>query len=81
MSKPYSTNLRQQAIEAVLRGATLVEVSQMFNVGYRTLQRWLKQWSETSDCAPKTGYQKGHSHKISQVCRGKFWSDPEGNGD
>ncbi|MCS6782082.1 MAG: transposase [Gloeomargarita sp. SKYG98] len=38
-------------------GATLVEVSQMFNIGYRTLQRWLKQWSET-------GYQKGHSHEF-----------------
>ncbi|MCS7293495.1 MAG: helix-turn-helix domain-containing protein [Gloeomargarita sp. SKYBB_i_bin120] len=53
MSKPYSTDLRQKAIEAVLGGATLVEVSQMFNVGYRTLQRWLKQWSETGDCLPK----------------------------
>ncbi|MCS6783316.1 MAG: helix-turn-helix domain-containing protein [Gloeomargarita sp. SKYG98] len=53
MSKPYSTDLRQKAIEAVLEGATLVEVSQMLNIGYRTLQRWLKQWSETGDCLPK----------------------------
>ncbi|MCS7225464.1 MAG: transposase [Gloeomargarita sp. SKYB31] len=67
MSRPYSTDLRQKAIEAVLEGATLVEVSQMFNIGYRTLQRWLKQWSETGDCAPKTGYQKGHSHKIKDL--------------
>ncbi|MDW8328164.1 MAG: helix-turn-helix domain-containing protein [Anaerolineales bacterium] len=60
----YSTDLPQKAIEAVVGGATLVEVSQMLNFGYRTLQRWLKQWSETGDWAPKTGYQKGHSHKI-----------------
>ncbi|MCS7031017.1 MAG: transposase [Gloeomargarita sp. SKYG116] len=36
---PYSTDLRQRGIEAVLGGATLVEVSQMFHIGYRTLQR------------------------------------------
>ncbi|MDW8328265.1 MAG: helix-turn-helix domain-containing protein [Anaerolineales bacterium] len=66
MSKPYSTDLRQKAIEAVLEGATLVEVSQMLNIGHRTLQRWPKQWSETGDCVPKTGYQKGHSHKIDE---------------
>ncbi|MCS7291612.1 MAG: transposase [Gloeomargarita sp. SKYB120] len=34
---PYSTGLRQKAIEAVVGGATLVEVSQMFNIGYRAL--------------------------------------------
>ncbi|MCS7031979.1 MAG: transposase, partial [Gloeomargarita sp. SKYG116] len=61
MSRPYSADLRQKAIEAVLSGAKLVEVSQMLDIGYRTLQRWLKQWSETGDCTPKTGYQKGHS--------------------
>ncbi|MCS6782940.1 MAG: hypothetical protein NZ482_07145 [Gloeomargarita sp. SKYG98] len=47
MSKPYSTDLRQKAIEAVLGGTTLVEVR------YCTLQRWLKQWPETGDCLPK----------------------------
>ncbi|MCS6781707.1 MAG: hypothetical protein RMI89_07690 [Gloeomargarita sp. SKYBB_i_bin120] len=47
MSNPYSTDLRQKAIEAVVGGATLIEVR------YRTLQRWLKQWSETGDCLPK----------------------------
>jgi transposase len=30
----------------------------------RTVQRWLKMWSETGDYRPKQNYQKGHSAKI-----------------
>ncbi|MCS6783431.1 MAG: hypothetical protein NZ482_09725 [Gloeomargarita sp. SKYG98] len=49
MSMPYSTDLRQKAIEVFVGSTTLVEVR------YRALQRWLKQWSETGDYLPKRG--------------------------
>jgi transposase len=30
----------------------------------RTVQRWLKMWSESGDYRPKQNYQKGHSAQI-----------------
>ena len=57
-------HLRQKAVEAVLNGAKLVEVSELFGISIRTVQRWLKMWSETGDYRPKQNYQKGHSAQI-----------------
>jgi transposase len=42
MARPYSYDLRQKAVEAVLNGAKLVEVSELFSISRRTVQRWLK---------------------------------------
>jgi transposase len=33
----------------------------------RTVQRWLKMWSESGDYRPKQNYQKGHSAKITDL--------------
>lgn len=49
-------HLRQKAVEAVLNGAKLVEVSELFGMSIRTVQRWLKMWSETGDYRPKQNY-------------------------
>jgi transposase len=49
MARPYSYDLRQKAVEAVLNGAKLVEVSELFGMSRRTVQRWLKMWSESGD--------------------------------
>ncbi|MCS6781751.1 MAG: helix-turn-helix domain-containing protein [Gloeomargarita sp. SKYBB_i_bin120] len=67
MPRPYNYDLRKKAVEAILNGATIMEVSQFLNVSYRTVQRWLRQWSETGDVRPKEGYQKGHSHKLKDL--------------
>jgi Transposase and inactivated derivatives len=67
MARPYSYDLRQKAVEAVLNGAKLVEVSELFGISRRTVQRWLKMWSETGDYRPKQNYQKGHSAKITDL--------------
>ncbi|MCS7226203.1 MAG: helix-turn-helix domain-containing protein [Chloroherpetonaceae bacterium] len=67
MPRPYNYDLRKKAVEAILNGATIMEVSQFLNVSYRTVQRWLRQWSETGDVHPKEGYQKGHSHKLKDL--------------
>jgi transposase len=64
MARPYSYDLRQKAVEAVLNGAKLVEVSELFGISRRTVQRWLKMWSESGDYRPKQNYQKGHSAQI-----------------
>ena len=64
IARPYSYDLRQKAVAAVLKGAKLVEVSELFGISIRTVQRWLKMWSETGDYRPKQNYQKGHSAKL-----------------
>ena len=69
MARPYSYDLRQKAVEAVLKGAKLVEVSELFGISIRTVQRWLKMWSETGDYRPKQNDQKGHSAKITDLER------------
>ena len=58
MARPYSYDLRQKAVEAVLNSAKLVEVSELFGISIRTVQRWLKMWSETGDYRPKQNDQK-----------------------
>ncbi|MCS6781680.1 MAG: hypothetical protein RMI89_07830 [Gloeomargarita sp. SKYBB_i_bin120] len=57
MLRPYNYDLRNKAVE------TIMEVSQLLNVSYQTVQKWLRQGSETGDVHPKEGYQKGHRHK------------------
>ncbi len=64
MARPYSYDLRQKAVEAVLNGAKRVEVSELFGISIRTVQRWLKMWSESGDYRPKQNDQKGHSAQI-----------------
>ena len=67
MARPYSYDLRQKAVEAVLKRAKLVEVSELFGMSIRTVQRWLKMWSESGDYRPKQNYQKGHSAKLTDL--------------
>jgi len=45
----------------------IVEVSELFGISVRTVQRWLKMWSESGDYRPKQNYQKGHSAKITDL--------------
>ncbi|MCS6782941.1 MAG: hypothetical protein NZ821_00520 [Gloeomargarita sp. SKYB31] len=61
MPRPYNYDLCKKAVEAI------VEVSQFLNVSYRTVQRWLRQGSETGNVHPKEGYQKGHRHKLKDL--------------
>ena len=67
MARPYSYDLHQKAVEAVLNGAKRVEVSKLFGMSIRTVQRWLKMWSERGDYRPKQNDQKGHSTKLTDL--------------
>ena len=67
MARLYSYDLRQKAVVAVLNGAKRVEVSKLFGMSIRTVQRWLKMWSESGDYRPKQNDQKGHSAKITDA--------------
>jgi len=56
MARPYSYDLRQKAVEAVLNGAKRVEVSELFGMSIKTVQRWLKMWPESGDYRLKQNY-------------------------
>jgi len=56
--------LCQKAVAIVLKVVKRVEVSELFGMSIRTVQRWLKMWSETGDYCPKQNDQKGHSAKL-----------------
>lgn len=53
MPKPYSTDLRVRAVEAVESGASRREVAEIFKVGVSSVIRWCRRCMETGSAAPK----------------------------
>ena len=53
MPRPYSTDLRERAVEAVESGASRRRIAQGFKVGVSSVIRWCQRWSETGSAAPK----------------------------
>ena len=59
-----SIDLRNRVITAVDNGMRITDAAKIFKVGRKAIYNWLKLRKETNSLAPKSGYQKGHSHKI-----------------
>jgi len=59
-----SVDLRKRVILAVDDGEDITKVAQTFKVSRRTIYYWLNLRSKANSLVPKTGYQRGHSHKI-----------------
>lgn len=54
MPKPYSYDLRQKVINAiVLDGMKKTEVAQVFQISRNTINLWLQRQAETGDYQPK----------------------------
>ena len=53
MPRPYSTDLRERAVEAVESGGSRREIAEIFKVGVSSVIRWCQRWSETGSAAPK----------------------------
>jgi transposase len=49
----YSEDLRSRVVAAVTSGLPREEVVWRYAVSLATIKRWLKQWEETEDLAPK----------------------------
>lgn len=64
MPSPYSYDLRVRVVAAVETGMGVKEVSQTFGLHRDTIRTWLARKEATGDVQAKTGYQRGHSHKI-----------------
>jgi transposase len=67
MPSPYSVDLRKRAIDAYLNSqkTTLEKIAKQFQIGEKTLRNWLRLHEKTGSLEAKRGYQKGHSHVIS----------------
>ena len=64
MPSPYSYDLRIRVVAAVEKGMEVKEASHTFGVHRDTITAWLARKEATGDVQAKVGYQRGHSHKI-----------------
>ncbi len=60
----FSIDLRKRVIAAVDDGMQITKAAKVFQVCRRTIYLWQDLLKKTNNFAPKFGYQKGHSHKI-----------------
>jgi hypothetical protein len=67
MAKPYSVDLREKARALIDGGEKVRVVSGLLEISQGTLRNWLCLREQTQSLAPKEGYQKGHSHKITNL--------------
>jgi transposase len=66
--RAYSIDLRERVIEAVNKGIwQLKEIAKLFNINVKTIYKWRKKLETTGTLAPKTGFEQGHSHKITNL--------------
>ena len=66
--RAYSIDLRERVIEAVNKGILqLKEIAELFNINVKTIYKWRKKLKTTGTLAPKTGFERGHSHKITNL--------------
>lgn len=61
---PLSIDLRKRVIAAVDDGMRITDAAKSFQICRKTIYHWLNLRKKTNNIAPKSGYQKGHSHKI-----------------
>ena len=60
----YSLDLRQKAIAALEAGHSKAAVGRLMGIGTTTLTEWHNRYRASGEVAAKQGYQRGHSHKI-----------------
>jgi transposase len=72
-----SIDLRKRVIAAVDGGMHIDEATKIFGVCRRAIYNWLNLRATTGGLMPKSGYQKGHSHKIKDW--GQFKAFAESN--
>jgi transposase len=64
MPRPYHSDLRSRAIQMLNNGTSSREVSSLLGLGIATVNLWRRIWKKEGRVEGLTGYQKGHSHKI-----------------
>lgn len=64
----YGLELRQRVVHLRKnKKMSVKKISKLLLVSPESIYAWLKMEKTTGNLAPKTGYQKGHSHKIKDI--------------
>ncbi len=79
MPRPYSYDLRVRVVAAVENGMGVKEASRTFGLHRDTLTTWLARKEATGDVQAKTGYQGGHSQKITDPARFQAFVQQQGD--
>src|SRR5260370_7572533 len=53
MPKPYSDDLRERVVEAVVAGASRREAAESFSLSASSTVRWLQRWRDTGNARAK----------------------------
>ncbi len=61
---PLSIDLRKRVMTAVDHGMRITNIAKSFQISRKTIYHWLNLRKTNGNVEPKSGYQKGHSHKI-----------------
>lgn len=68
MPAAYSIDLRKRVVSEINKAnLPLKDISVLFNVNVKTIYIWRKNLKLTGSIAPKSGFHKGHSHKITNL--------------
>ena len=67
MPAPYSSDLRQKAIQSIDEGRSVCEVSQQFHISRNTLYLWLKRRRDTGCVEPTKNYHNPHNRQIQDL--------------
>jgi transposase len=78
MPSPYSYDLRIRVVAAIERGMEGKEASRTFGVHRDTITAWIARKEATGEVQAKTGYHRGHSHKITNPEEFKTFGDAHG---
>lgn len=79
MAVGYGYDLRKRVVDLVDAGEPIVRISKLCQVGRATIYRWLKQRREENSIHPKTGWQKGYGHKITDIMAFKAFVEANPN--
>jgi len=78
MAAPYSYDLRQKVIKALDGGMKKSEAAKVFSLSRNTIDLWLKRRETTGEFQPKSGYQKGSRHKITNWKAFQYFAQEHG---
>lgn len=65
----YHSDLRSRAIDLLNKGTSSSEVSSLLGLGIATVNLWYRTWKKEGRVEGLTGYQKGHSPKITDKAK------------
>ena len=60
----FSIDLRERVIAAIDGGMRITDAAKVFKVCRSVIYDWQDLLKTTNNIAPKSGYQNGHSHKV-----------------